>query len=287
MSLPFKSPADCYTLSNGVKIPCLGLGTWQTRDGDEAISSVLAAIEVGYRHIDTARAYENEAGIGAAVKQSGIGRDNLFITSKLWNTEHGYEKTMAAFEATMSDLALDYLDMYLIHWPNPAAFRNTWQETNAGTWKAFEELYKAGRIRAIGVSNFRQHHLEELLKTAEIAPQVNQMRLCPGATQDETVEYSRSKDMLLEAYSPSGTGAALDVPELKEIAVKYGKSVPQICIRWSLQRGYLPLPKSVTPSRIKENAQVFDFELDPAEVSLIAGLNGCVGYADDPDVTPF
>ena len=153
-----KSLTDCYRLSNGVEIPCIGFGTWQTPDGDVCVSSVKAAIEAGYRHIDTAEMYENEDSVGKAIKESGIDRKELFITSKLSNQAHGYEKTMEAFEGTMEKLGLDYLDMFLIHWPNPIAFRDHWQEANAGSWKAFEELYKAGRIRAIGISNFRQHH---------------------------------------------------------------------------------------------------------------------------------
>lgn len=281
------SLTDCYKLSNGVEIPCIGFGTWQTPDGDVCVSSVLSAIEAGYRHIDTAQGYGNEESVGLAVKKSGIDRKKLFITSKLTNSEHGYERTLAAFEETMKKLDMDYLDLYLIHWPNPIAFRDHWQEANAGTWKAFEELYKAGRIRAIGISNFRPHHIEELMKTATVAPMVNQIRLCPGETQDEVVDYCRSHNIQLEAYSPLGVGKIFEVPEMKALAEKYGKSIAQICIRWSLQRGYLPLPKSVTPSRIKENTQVFDFELEAADVQLIADLKGCVGYLSDPDTTTF
>jgi len=282
-----KALKDCYTLANGVEIPCIGFGTWQTPDGAVAVSSVLAAIEAGYRHIDTAQAYENERSVGAAVKQSGIPRKELFITSKLRNDDHGYEKTMAAFEGTMKRLDTDYLDLYLIHWPNPIQFRQNWQEANAGTWKAFEELYKAGRIRAIGISNFRVHHIEELLKTATVAPMANQIRLCPGDTQDEVADYCRSRNILLTAYSPLGVGQIFEVPEMQALAEKYGKSIAQICIRWSLQRGYLPLPKSVTPARIKENAAVFDFELEAADVQLMADLKGCIGYSTDPDTTVF
>ncbi|MCC2817390.1 aldo/keto reductase [Lachnoclostridium pacaense] len=282
-----KSLTDCYRLSNGVEIPCIGFGTWQTPDGDVCVSSVKAAIEAGYRHIDTAEMYENEDSVGKAIKESGIDRKELFITSKLSNQAHGYEKTMEAFEGTMEKLGLDYLDMFLIHWPNPIAFRDHWQEANAGSWKAFEELYKAGRIRAIGISNFRQHHIEALMETATIPPMVNQMKLCPGETQEEVVDYCRSKGMLLEAYSPLGIGQIFQVPEMQELADKYGRSIAQICIRWSLQRGYLPLPKSVTPSRIQENARVFDFELEEADVRLIANLKGCVGYAADPDTRTF
>ena len=282
-----KALTDCYTLANGVKIPCIGFGTWQTPNGEVAVSSVLSALEAGYRHIDAAQGYGNEESVGIAVKQSGIDRKELFLTSKLTNSEHGYEKTLAAFETTLEKLGTDYLDLFLIHWPNPIAFRDHWQEANAGTWKAFEELYRSKRIRAIGISNFRPRHMEELSRTAEIAPMVNQIRLCPGDTQDEVVEYCRTHNILLEAYSPLGVGKIFEVPEMKALAEKYQKSIAQICIRWSLQRGYLPLPKSVTPSRIRENTQVFDFELDSSDVQLIADLKGCVGYSSDPDTTTF
>lgn len=282
-----KKLTDCYTLSNGVQIPCIGYGTWQAPDGEIAKAGVLSAIQAGYRHIDTAEMYHNEESVGRAVKESGVDRKELFITSKLANTEHGYDKTMAAFEKTLKLLDTDYLDLFLIHWPNPIGFRECWQEANAGTWKAFEELYRAGVLRSLGISNFRQHHIEALMETATIAPMVNQIRLCPGETQDELVEYCRERNILLEAYSPLGVGAIFDVPEMKELAEKYDRTIAQICIRWSLQRGYLPLPKSVTPSRIEENTHVFDFELSPEDVQLIADLKGCVGYSRNPDETPF
>jgi diketogulonate reductase-like aldo/keto reductase len=282
-----RSLTDCYKLSNGVEIPCIGFGTWQTPNGEVAVSSVLSALQAGYRHIDTAQGYGNEESVGTAVKKSGIDRKEIFITSKLNNSEHGYQKTLDAFEETMKKLDMDYIDLFLIHWPNPIAFRDHWQEANAGTWKAFEELYNAGRIRSIGISNFHPHHIEELMKTATIAPMVNQIRLCPGDTQDEVVDYCRSRNMLLEAYSPLGVGKIFDVPEMQTLAEKYGESIAQICIRWSLQRGYLPLPKSVTPARIKENAEVFDFELSADDVQLIADLKGIVGYSADPDTTTF
>jgi diketogulonate reductase-like aldo/keto reductase len=278
-----KSLSDTYVLSNGVHIPIIGFGTWQTPDGEIAVSSVLTALEAGYRHIDTAQGYGNEESVGIAVKKSGLDRKDVFITSKLANSERGYERTMAAFEKTMQKLDMDYLDLFLLHWPNPIAYRDNWEEANAVTWKALEELYNAGRIRALGISNFRRHHIDALLKTAVVKPVVNQIRLCPGDTQDDVVNYSREKGMLLEAYSPLGIGKIFEVPQMQALAKKYGKSIAQIAIRWSLQRGYLPLPKSVTPERIRENADVFDFELEAADVELIANLKGCVGYSTDPD----
>ncbi|MHB9031471.1 MAG: aldo/keto reductase [Anaerolineae bacterium] len=282
-----QSLTDTYELQGGVKIPCVGFGTWQAENGAVAYSAVREALRVGYRHIDTAAGYGNEESVGRAVRDSGIPRQEVFVTSKLANNSHGYDNTRQAFEQTMRRLGFDYLDLYLVHWPNPVQFRSNWQEANAGTWKAFEELQRAGRIRAIGVSNFRERHLQELFKTATIMPSVNQIRLAPGDTQDEVVEYCRAHQMLLEAYSPLGLGSALGVPELKAIADKYGKSVAQVCIRWSLQRGYLPLPKSVTPARILENTRVFDFALSDEEVQAIAGLKGCCGTASDPDTIAF
>ncbi|GHU87191.1 2,5-diketo-D-gluconic acid reductase [Spirochaetia bacterium] len=285
--MAFKSLTDSYKLSNGVEIPCIGFGTWQTPDGDVAVSSVKAAIQAGYRHIDTAAIYGNEESVGCGIRKSGVNRKELFITTKLWNADHGYETTLKAFDLSLKKLGIDYLDLYLIHWPNPIKFRSNWQEANAGTWKAFEELYKAGKVRSIGVSNFHGRHIDALLKTATVAPQVNQIRLCPGDTQDEVVAYSRKHNILLEAYSPLGVGKIFDSPEIQGFAKKYNRSIAQVCIRWSLQRGYLPLPKSVTPARIAENTHVFDFELSAEDVEKIAGLTGIGGTSRNPDETDF
>ena len=282
-----KSLRDCYELHNGVKIPCVGFGTYQIPNGESAVSAVRNALELGYRHIDTAAGYGNEESVGIAVKQSGISRDEIFITSKLQNPEHGYENTMRAFEQTMKNLDIDYLDLYLIHWPNPIKFRNEWQSANAGTWKAFEELYKTGRIRSIGISNFHPRHIDELMKTATIVPMVNQIRLCPGDTQDEVVSYCKERNIVLEAYSPLGTGQLFEVPDMKAIAQKYGKTIAQIGIRWSLQKGYLPLPKAVSKSHIRENADIFDFELSEQDVQAITDLKGCCGYSQNPDLATF
>ena len=278
---------DTYKLSNGIGIPCIGFGTWQTPDGDVAVNSVRSAIEAGYRHIDTAQAYGNEESVGRGIRESGVDRKELFITTKLANPNHSYDKVMHTFEESMNRLGLDYLDLFLIHWPNPISVRDHWEAANAETWKAMEELYQAGKIRAIGISNFRRHHIDALLRTATVAPMVNQIHLCPGDTQDALVEYSREKGMILEAYSPLGVGRIFEVPEMQALAEKYHRSIAQVCIRWSLQRGYLPLPKSVTPSRIQENLKVFDFELDEADVQLMADMTGCAGYAQDPDQTKF
>jgi diketogulonate reductase-like aldo/keto reductase len=282
-----KTLSDCFELHNGVQIPCVGFGTYQTPNGEIAVSAVRGAIALGYRHIDTAAGYGNEESVGIAVKQSGITRKEIFITSKLHNSDHGYENTMKAFEQTMKNLAMDYLDLYLIHWPNPIKYRNEWQAANAGTWKAFEELYKAGRIRSIGISNFQPRHIDELMKTAGIVPMVDQIRLCPGDTQDEVVAYCKAHNIVVEAYSPLGTGRIFEVPEMQVIAEKHGKTVAQICIRWSLQMGFLPLPKSITESRIRENVDVFSFELSVQDVQTISDLKGCCGYSLNPDMATF
>ncbi|MCM1571119.1 aldo/keto reductase [Latilactobacillus sakei subsp. carnosus] len=276
-----------YTLANGVQIPVLGFGTWQTPDGDTAIKSVKAALEAGYRHIDTAQAYQNEASVGTAIQESGVARQDLFLTTKIWNANHSYDLTMQSFEESLQKLQTDYVDLLLIHWPNPIDFRDNWETANAETWRAMEELYNAGKAKAIGVSNFRAHHLEALKKTAKVQPMVNQIFLAPGELEAETVQYSRDNGMLLEAYSPLGTGKIFDVPEMKTLAAKYQRSIPQIALRWSLQHGFLPLPKSVHANYIQENTQLFDFELTPEDMQTIDQLDGVVGKAKDPDTATF
>lgn len=278
-----KNVKDCMTLNNGIKIPCVGFGTYQTPDGEVAIASVLEAIQCGYRHIDTAAIYGNEESIGLAIKQCDVPRENLFITSKVWNTEHGYEKTLNAFNDTMTRLDLEYLDLYLIHWPVPIAFKDNWEEANAGTWKAMEELYRAGKIKAIGVSNFKPHHIKALMKTATIKPMVNQIELHPGELQEDKVAYCKDNDILLEAYTPLGRGKLATVPVMQELEKKYNKSFAQICIRWCLQHGFVPLPKSVTPSRIKQNTQVFDFTISEEDMRKIDGITyeNCKGKDTD------
>ena len=276
-----------YTLSNNVRIPKIGFGTWQVANGDEAYNSVKTALEAGYIHIDTAAAYENEESVGKAIKDSGINRDSLFITTKLANPCHGYEKTHEAFAQSLKALNLDYIDLYLIHWPNPLAFRDCWQEANAGTWKAFEELYTQGKIRALGVSNFRQHHIEALLQTAKIAPMVNQIKFCPGEIQKEVTDYCKNLSMVMEAYSPFGSGLAFKVPEIQEIAKKYNKTVAQLLVRWCLQQDFIPLPKSITKERIIDNTKVDDFSLSSEDILRLNSLTGTCGSARNPDEAPF
>ena len=281
-----KTLTDTFQLYNGVRIPCVGLGTWQSPD-DTAKNAVLSALSLGYRLIDTAAAYGNERGVGAGIAQSGLAREEIFVTSKLRNAAHGYKATLEAFEGTMERLGLEYLDLYLIHWPNPVQFRTHWEESTAGTWAAFEKLYQAGKIRAIGVSNFMPHHIETLMKTATVKPMVNQLKLCPGITQPQIVKYCNEHGILVEAYSPFGTGTVFGNETMKTLAAKYGKSIGQICLKWSLQMGFLPLPKSANPMRIKENSEIFDFELTQEDMNRIAGLVGSCGEAPDPDNIGF
>lgn len=276
-----------YTLANGLEIPSIAYGTWQMPNDETGVAAVAAAIKAGYRHIDTAVGYRNEEAVGKAIKASGLPREDFFITTKLHNSEHGYDLTVASIEASLERLGTDYIDLYLIHWPNPKMFRDSWKEANAGSWKAIEEAYRAGKLKAIGVSNFWPHHFEALAETAEIAPMVNQIRLCPGDEHAETVAYCHENNILLEGYSPLATGRIFEVEDMKGLAEKYGKSIAQICIRWSLDKGYLPLPKSVTESRIIENIDVFDFELSEDDIEMISGMTGVVGLSRDPDTIEF
>ncbi|WP_184322089.1 aldo/keto reductase [Geobacillus subterraneus] len=265
------------TLHNGVKMPWLGLGVFLVKDGEEVINAVKTALEVGYRSIDTAAIYGNEQGVGKAIAESGIPRDELFITTKVWNADHGYESTLAAFDESMKKLGLDYLDLYLIHWPLPS--RGKYVET----WRALEKLYKDGRVRAIGVSNFKTHHLEEIMANCEIKPMVNQVEYHPRFNQKELHDFCKSHGIQLEAWSPLAQGRLLDHPVLVEIANKYNKSTAQIIIRWDLQTEVVTIPKSVKPHRIAENADVFDFELSQEDMDKINALHHNERMFADPD----
>ena len=282
----FNSLKDTFTLNNGYKIPCIGFGTWQTPDGETAVNSVIEAIKSGYNHIDTAAIYGNEKSIGKAIKESGINRNEIFITSKVWNKDRGYKTTLAAFDKTLNDLQLDYLDLYLIHWPASQNQFKDWDNINLETWKAMTELYKAGKIKSIGVSNFMPHHLKSLMET-EVKPMVNQIEFHPGFMQEETVKYCNDNNILIEAWSPLGTGKMLNNSTLKEIAAKYNKSAAQLCIRWCLQNNTLPLPKSVTSSRIKENTEIFDFNISDEDMKIINSMEYCGGSGHHPDKVSF
>lgn len=261
-----------FELSNKVRIPNIGYGTWRVPESQQCVDSVLCALDCGYRHIDTAYFYKNEKSIGEAVHQSGIHRDDIFITSKLWNDFHGYESTLAIFDETLKALGTDHLDLYLIHWPNPIKHRDDWASSNAETWRAFEKLYRDGRVRAIGVSNFMPHHLEELMKTAEIAPMVNQIEMQPGLNRDKERECNAKYGILTEAWAPFQIGEALNDTTVGALSEKHQKTPAQIVLRWFLQKKVVPLPKSVTPERILGNIQVYDFELSAEDMAAMDSI---------------
>lgn len=285
--MEFEKLTDNFTMNNGRVIPCIGYGTYKTSD-EEVYNAVLSALKAGYRHIDTAAFYKNEEGIGRAIRDCGIAREELFITSKVWNTDRGYENTKRAFAATMERLGLAYLDLYLIHWPaNKKQFGDEAEKINAETWKALEELYAEGKIRAIGLSNFLPHHIDELMKTAKVKPMVDQIEFHPGWAQLEVSEYCRKNDIVVEAWSPLGRKEVLDNEVLRDIGSKYGKSTAQICVRWVLQHGILSLPKTVNAKRMAENADVFDFELTGEEMKAIDELRDLGGQCALPDEVDF
>lgn len=277
-----------FKLNNGITIPAVGFGTWQTPDGETAVNVIKLAVEYGYRHIDAAAIYANEKSVGTAIKECSVERKELFVTSKVWNTERGYDKTLKAFEKTLLDLQLDYLDLYLIHWPATAHQFSNWKEINAATWSAIEKLYKDGKIKAIGVSNFLPHHLQALLETATIKPAVNQLEYHPGFMQRDCVSYCATHNIQVEGWSPLGRGEVLANETLKKMGLKYNKSVAQLCIRWALQNQVLPLPKSVTPKRIKENLEVFDFEIVESDMIIINQMDHPEGGSGlNPDTVVF
>ena len=266
-----KKLTDCFELSNGVKIPCLGFGTYLT-PAEETKASVAAALKAGYRHVDTAKAYGNEVPVGEAIKESGIPRDEIFVTTKHWIVDRGYEKTIAAVDESLKNLGLDYMDLYLIHWPCVEKVSPQWAEINGETWRGVEAAYKAGKIRALGVSNFQKKHIDALDAVAEIKPMVNQVEFHPGYLQMDTVNYSKEYGMLVQAFSPLALGAVFKDETMKALAAKYNKSVAQVTLRFVLQSNVNPLTKSVTPSRIIENAQIFDFEISAEDMAVIAAL---------------
>ncbi|OKJ45155.1 aldo/keto reductase [Streptomyces sp. CB01580] len=270
------SKVPSITLNNGVEMPQLGFGVWQVPD-DEAAKAVATAIESGYRSIDTAAIYENEKGTGRAVAASGVAREELFITTKLWNAEQGYDSTLRAFDASLDKLGTDYVDLYLIHWPLPA------KDAYVDTYKAFEKIYSEGRAKAIGVSNFLPEHLERLLGETSVVPAVNQIELHPQLQQAQSRAIHAAHGIATEAWSPLGQGKGLlEVPTVVAIARKHGRTPAQVVLRWHIQTGNVVIPKSVTPSRIVENIDVFGFELDADDLAAIAALDEGKRLGPDP-----
>ena len=277
---------DAFVLNNGYKIPCIGYGTWLIEEGEIAVDTVQQAIKAGYRHIDTAFYYKNEQSVGIAIKKSGIDRKDLFITSKLWNENRGYESTLKAFEKTIKNLQLEYLDLYLIHWPASSSQFKDWEQINVNTWRAMVELYKQGKIKAIGVSNFMPHHLEALMEF-DIKPMVNQIEYHPGYVQEDTIQYCKQHGIQLEAWSPLARGRVLNHEILIQLAQKYKKSTAQICLRFCLQSQVIPLPKSMSFERMKENMDIFDFELTTYEMECILSIKSCGASGLHPDEVVF
>ena len=270
-------------LANGVEMPTIGYGTWQVENNAAGADAVAEAIKAGYRHIDGAARYENEVSVGEGIRKSGIAREELFVTSKVWFNNRSYEKVLAASDTTLKDLGLEYVDLYLIHWPAVANNYENWEEVNAETWRAMETIYRSGKARAIGVSNFLPHHLEPLLKTAEIVPMVNQIEFRPGYPQTECAKWCMEREIVPEAWRPLGAGAALTGELMTELSAKYGKTPAQICLRWVLQHGLAPLVKSANPIRMRENLDVYDFALNEEDMAKIDVLPRDDANAEKPD----
>ncbi|WP_152403664.1 aldo/keto reductase [Paenibacillus cellulositrophicus] len=270
-------------LNNGIEMPWLGLGVFKVEEGSELVEAVKAAVKHGYRSIDTAAVYANETSVGQGIREaladSGLKREDLFVTSKVWNADLGYDSTIAAYETSLKKLSLDYLDLYLIHWPVAGKYKEA--------WRAMEQLYKDGRVKSIGVSNFQVHHLEDLMKDAEIVPVINQVEFHPMLTQKELRDFTKQHNIQLEAWSPLMQGELLNHPLLKELADKYGKSIAQVILRWDLQHGVVTIPKSTKEHRIVENASLFDFELSQEDMDRIDGLNENRRVGPDPDNFDF
>ena len=266
--------AKTITLANGVEMPRIGYGVFRMKEHDVAYNGVTEALKAGYRAIDTAAIYQNEEAVGVAIKDSGIPREEIFVTTKVWNADQGFDNTLRAFETSLKKLGLDYVDLYLTHWPKP---------TLAETYKAIERLYEEKLIRVPGVSNHHQHHLEEVFAVANVKPMVNQFECHPSLSQDSLRAFCAQHNIAVTAWAPLGTGIVFTHPVVKQLAEKYGKTVAQIVLRWHLEIGNIAIPKSVTPERIKENLDVFNFSLQTDEVAAITALNTFHRTASDPD----
>ncbi len=268
-----------FILHNGVHVPAMALGTYKAKDGEEACRGVLDALELGYRSFDTAMFYFNEVSVGKAIRESGVPRGDIQVTTKLWNDSHGYDKTMRAFDASLKRLGLEYIDEYLIHWPLT-------DEAHLGSWKAMEELYKAGAIKIIGVSNFLKHTLQNLIAHCEIKPMINQIEFNPRFQPNDLTAFCQENGILVEAWRPMQKGA-LDIADISDIAARHGKSNVQVVLRWLYQRGVRTLPKTTHRERMAENLAIFDFELGESEVAALNALNGCVRSGESPDEFVF
>ena len=273
-----KNLLDSVILNNKVKMPRVGFGTFKMENGQDSVEAVKEALRVGYRHIDTATVYKNEEGVGTAIKESGVPREEIFLVSKVWNSHQGYDNTLRAFETSLKRLKTDYLDLYLIHWP---------KALNKKTWLAMEKLYNDGKVKAIGVCNFKVHHLEDLMSSSKIMPAVNQVEFHPYFPQAEVREYCIKYNIQLEAWGPLMQGKVFEIPLMKELAEKYNKTISQIVLRWDLQMGVVTIPKSVTPERIKENTHIFDFMLSKEDMDRIATLHTGERIGPDPDTITF
>ena len=277
-----RSVYDYYTLANGQRIPCLGFGTYNAKKGDN-LAIIRDAIVAGYRYFDTASLYETERVLGQAIQESGIDREQFFIVSKLWIDERGYEEAKKAIERTLERLQTDYLDLYLIHWPRETEEDTDWKEKNLETWRALEELCEAGKVKGLGLSNFLPHHAENILENCKISPVVDQLEIHPGYTQEAAVRYCEENDIRVQAWSPLGRSSMLENPILKEYARKYNKSVAQICLRFLLQKGIIPLVKSSTIERMKQNQDIFDFKISKEDMSIINNMPQNTWLGEHPD----
>ena len=270
---------DRIILANGIGMPWLGLGVFKMADGKEVEQAVSQALKVGYRSVDTAAYYRNERGVGKAIRASGLAREEVFVTTKVWNSDQGYESTMKAFDASLERLGFDYVDLYLIHWPVPGVYRDT--------WKALERIYEDGRARAIGVSNFLVHHLEDLLNVCDIRPMVDQVEFHPWLVQPELLRFCHDQDILMEAWSPLIQGKFSQIPELAMIGERHDRTAAQVVLRWDIQHGVITIPKSTDPRRIEENGDIFDFELSEDEMREIDALDRNWRNGPDPNKVTF